>query len=355
MKLYSLILVGFLITAGLLNAQTDFKPGYIIKNSGDTLYGEIDYRGDLLMGIICNFKNTDKSINAYSPNDIQSYRFINGKYYVSRRLNGSAVFLEYLIHGKINVYYIRNEYGDLYYLEKEDEKLIEIPYKEEIRYVGDKKVYYESKQHVGILNYYMQDAPEFQSRIQQVKKPGHQSLIDLAEDYHNVVCKEEKCIVYEKRIPIFKISFEAFGGVIKYNGYDKFINETGGHLYLWAPRTNEKLSFKTGISYHQISEEGVVFKKYRFPIQIQYILRAYDLQPKISCGINFWSAKLNDYSGIGHTLSLNAGLNYEISKSISLSTSFNSDNTPISQVIFNDNLKFDIISYSIIFGLFIDL
>jgi len=354
MKLFCLILLVFLFTDRLINAQTDFKPGYIIKNSGDTLYGEIDYRGDRLMGRVCKFKNTDISIIDYSPNDILEYRFINGKYYVSRELNGSKVFLEYLIHGKINIYYIRNKDGDLYYLDKEDVKLSKVPYKEGFKYVDDKKVYYESKHHFGILDYYMHDAPEFQPRIQQVKKPEHQSLISLVENYHNLVCKEEKCIIYEKRLPILKISFEAFGGVIKYNGYNKFLSESGGYLFIWAPRTNEKLFFKTGISYHQTSEEGMVFKKYRFPIQIQYIFRAYNIQPKISGGVNFWSAKLDDFKGIGHTICLNAGLNYEIFKSVSLSTSFNTDYTPISNLIVFD-LKFDIVSYSINCGLFIDL
>ena len=39
----------------LLKGQTDFTPGYVIKQPGDTVYGEIDYRDDLIMGKICRF------------------------------------------------------------------------------------------------------------------------------------------------------------------------------------------------------------------------------------------------------------------------------------------------------------
>jgi len=56
---------------GLLYAQTVFKPGYVIKEAGDTIFGEIDYRGDLLMNNRCRFrvsKNYDE--NEYSPYDI---------------------------------------------------------------------------------------------------------------------------------------------------------------------------------------------------------------------------------------------------------------------------------------------
>ena len=65
-----------------------------------------------------------------------------------------------MIKGKINVYYMRDEIGDHYYLDKENVKLIEIPYEEGIKYVDDKQVFYESTRHIGLLNFYMQDAPE---------------------------------------------------------------------------------------------------------------------------------------------------------------------------------------------------
>lgn len=354
MKIKSLILSGLLISTGILNAQTDFRSGYIIKTIGDTIFGQIDYRGDLLMSNICKFKR-DNVIIEYSPNDIKAYRFIDSKFYISREINHKNVFLEYLIKGKVNIYFMHDEKGDHYYLEKDDMKLTEIPYVEGFKYVDNKKVFYESTRHIGLLDLYMQDAPELKSRIQSVKRPKHENLIKLAEDYHNAVCEGEKCIIYEKELPLIKISIIPFFGLTKYIAYDKFINEFGGYLYLSAPRTNENIFFKTGLVYHKLSEDEENLNVYKIPIQLQYIYRAHVIQPGIGGGVNFLSIKLDDYKDLGHTLSLNAGLDYKISNKINLSTAFNSDFIPLSIVITNENINFDIISYSIIIGLRIDL
>ena len=355
MKLKRLILLGLLISSEILNAQTDFRHGYIIKSVGDTIFGQIDYRGDLLMSSLCKFKDVNNTIKEYSPTDIDAFRFIDSKYYVTKEIDNKKVFMEYLIHGKINIYYMRDDNGDHYYLDKEDVKLIEIPYEEGIKYVDDKDFFYESKKHIGILNYYMKDAPKLESEIKTIKKPEHQNLIKLAEDYHNAVCDNEECIIYEKKVPFIKISITPFVGLTKYNGYDKLVNEFGGYLFFWAPRTSEKLFFKTGLSYNKMSEDGTDLNVFKIPIQFQYIYRARKLQPHISGGVNILSLKLEDYKDMSHTLSLNAGLNYQISSKISINTSFNSDYTPLSMVIMDEDMTFDIISYSVIVGLRIDL
>ena len=131
MKLTRLILFGLFLSIGFLNAQNDFRPGYIIINTGDTLYGEIDYRGDLLMSSICKFKSIDTAINKYSPNDIIAFRFIDSKLYISKKVKSRRIFLEYLIKGNISIYYMRDKNGDHYFMDKEGENLTEIPYKEE--------------------------------------------------------------------------------------------------------------------------------------------------------------------------------------------------------------------------------
>ena len=82
MKLKTLFAVTLLFSSAFLNAQTDFKPAYIIELSGDTLWGEIDYRGDLLKGHTCKFRDKTGAVTDYSPNSIFAFRFIDGKYYV---------------------------------------------------------------------------------------------------------------------------------------------------------------------------------------------------------------------------------------------------------------------------------
>ncbi len=125
MKLKGLLLLGLLLSTGLVYAQSNFKPGYIIK----------------------------------APGDIIAYRFIDGKYYISREVNNKKVFLECLIKGKVNIYYLRDDYGNHYYIDKDNMKLAELPYEEGKKYVNGKEVYYETTKHLGLLYTYMHDAP----------------------------------------------------------------------------------------------------------------------------------------------------------------------------------------------------
>jgi len=355
MKLKRLFLFGFLISTKILNAQTDFRPGYVIKSTGDTLFGQIDYCGDLLMSHICKFRDTDNAIKEFSPNDILEFRFLDSKYYVTKEIDNKKTFLEFLIKGKVSIYYMRNEKGDHYYIDKEGVRLTEIPYEEGIKYVDNNQVFYKSNKHIGLLKYYMQEAPQLQSRIQSIKILDHKNLIKLAEDYHNAVCKDEKCIIYERRVPLICISIEPFAGFTMYDGYNKCIKELGGYLYFCSPRISENFFFKTGVAYQTITEAGENLNVYKIPIQIQYLYGSHRIQPKLSGGFNMLSAKLNDYKGLSHTLSLNGGLDYKISNRLNLSTAFNSDFTPIVDVVIYKDFKFDIISYSFIVGLRINL
>ena len=82
MKLKRFFIIVFLLPASWLYAQTDFRPGYVITNSNDTLYGEIDYRGDRLMSEVCKFRSNGRDIVEYTPYDIAAYRFTDSKYFV---------------------------------------------------------------------------------------------------------------------------------------------------------------------------------------------------------------------------------------------------------------------------------
>jgi len=344
MKLRSIILLGLLFPASLLNAQTDFRPGYIINKSGDTLSGQIDYRGDLFMSSLCRFKEADNTIKEYSPNDIEAYRFIDSKYYVSKEINKTIFFLEYLIKGKINIYYLRDETGDHYYLDKEDVKLTEIPYEEGIKYVDDKQVYFETTKHIGLLNYYMQDAPEFQTRIQTIKKPGHQNLIKLAEEYHNAVCKGEKCVIYEKSVPPVRIIPEMIGGVIKYSTIehlnDKFYTHTGIIGHIWMPRTSEKLYFRTGVLFSQLNIDNEKSNFFKIPCQLEFIYPKGIFRPRIAYGLNFYLPGFQ-------SVSFNIGTNIKLTEKLFLSATSEIEFNPMVLII-----PKDLLSYSLQLGLF---
>jgi hypothetical protein len=69
MKRYIFLIITTTFFFTLLQAQTDFRPGYVIGLNGDTIPGEIDYRGDKLMGETCTFRKSRlDSLQRFSPN-----------------------------------------------------------------------------------------------------------------------------------------------------------------------------------------------------------------------------------------------------------------------------------------------
>lgn len=290
MIIKKILLIVFLFPIGLLYAQTDFRPGYVITNSNDTLYGEIDYRGDLLMGQVCKFRTNTHEIIEYTPYDIAAYRFPNNKYFVSKEVAGKKVFLEFLIKGQANIYYMRDETGDYYFIDKDNVPLIEIPYWEGIREIEGRRYFYATETHLGILYQYMQDAPDIHMQIKQMKKPEHKTLIKLAENYHNAVCTDgSSCIVFEKKQPFTKVAMDVVGGKMYYkNEGSSFIG--GILLNFWMPRVNENIYFRTGLSYSQYEDINGYFNTkqirslYNIPLMLEYIYPKSIIRPKAAFG-----------------------------------------------------------------------
>jgi hypothetical protein len=315
----NIVLVSFLIliTSGLL-AQRDFRPGYIISYNNDTTFGRINYKGELFMSRECEFRDTiSENVNLFLPDDILAYRFIDGKYYVSREVDGSKVFMEFLINGEINIYSWRHKYGDHFFIEDDSTSLTEIPFEEGIRYIDDKPVFFESTKHTGVLLYFMKDAPELESRIKSIKKPDQKNLIKLAEDYHNIVCQDEECIIYEaNKSPVFiELLFEA--GYLNMN-FDKVTDvlKQENHidlnlvLYIGMPRVNENLYFKTGIQYKGVIADSVDVKYnvFTFPFAMEYRFQKRKFQPTLGFGFGFEKVKWYTY----FLTSANVGFKYKM-------------------------------------------
>ena len=260
MKRNSLFLIFSLLIPLTLQAQTDFRPGYVIRMDGDTLFGHVDYRGDILMSRQCKFQGAVESEDrTYFPWEIAGYRFTDSKYYVSREVDGTNVFVEFLIKGEINIYYLRDDSGDRYFLNKQQGPLIEIPYEEGQKYRDEKQYYYQSTKHYGILKLHTQNAPSLVPQIMRIEKPSHENLIQLAQEYHEEVCEEGECIIYERQPPAAELKLELAGRLVHYrNKIDEAgarsdlanLNyaQWGAYVHIGAPRINERFFFKTGLS-----------------------------------------------------------------------------------------------------------
>ena len=197
-----------------LQGQTLFRPGYVITNENDTLHGLIDYRGDTRNAKRCDFKaDLNSSVQEFTPFTIKGYRFVDSKYYISRsiRINDQEVqiFLEYLVNGISDLYFYADISQNHYFIEKSDGKLIELTNQSRTISVEGIDYIKESKNFVGLLKIAFNDCPQLFPLINRAKFEN-KSLIDISKRYHDIKCNGEKCIIYEKQLPVMRYRFAPF-------------------------------------------------------------------------------------------------------------------------------------------------
>ena len=320
LKLENLIVIVFVFTIFGLHAQTDFRPGYIIEVSGDTLFGEIDYRGDRLMSSVCKFKNSDSKIKEYFPSEISAFRFIDSKYYVAKEINSIYYFLEYLLDGQVSLFYMRNN-GDQYFLYNENLGLKELIYEEGIKQVGGRTLGYKTTQHRDVLKMYMEDAPKLLHRTMSFEELKHKTLLRLLEDYNDAVCNID-CVIYEKIHTSMKVDLEFLSGVHNFSKSADLDQGSKFHagflLHLKLSRSNEKLYLRTGVVSIplEINESGKA--SFKIPLQFEYVYPRGSFRPKFAGGFNF-------YSPLGFSSAFMGGVNIAIGKSASISLNYDID------------------------------
>jgi len=114
-----------------LRGQEHFVPGFVIRNSGDTLYGYINSASPENNSRFCVFKPdlSSPAVN-YTPADINAYGFVDGDYYVSKNIQIDSltrtVFLRFLIKGKINLYSYLEDLSKIRYYAEKDSLLVEL-------------------------------------------------------------------------------------------------------------------------------------------------------------------------------------------------------------------------------------
>jgi len=202
---YLKIIVFQLLFTTLIYAQTEIKEGYIITNNNDTLHGYIEKDSHLKSAYQCVFK---KDLNAndvirYAPGEIFAYGYNGEKFFISREIKWKdstkeILFLEYLINGIVDIYYCKNNEGEHYFLDSEKTGFIELTGgKNEID--GKYSDYIvKNTNHIGLLRLAFADRPDFFNQINNVSV-NHNSLINVGEKYHNLVCTDEKCIIYSNK------------------------------------------------------------------------------------------------------------------------------------------------------------
>ncbi|MGL1887300.1 MAG: hypothetical protein OCD76_12375 [Reichenbachiella sp.] len=225
------LIVAILFLPSVIFGQNNFEEGFIVHHSGDTITGLVNAKSLKSLGRQCEFKQgVDAKVNTYSPGEIWSYGILPNKFYQAKEVSiegqEEVRFLEYLVNGVVDLYFLRNNDADKYFLEKEG-VLYELSNNaKEVRITDEddqtKTFLKYDNQYKGGLNYLFYDTPEMKNAINSSEFDA-KSLIKVTKKYHNYTCDDYACIDYSKGVetsfslrPTLGFAFSNF----KRNGYE---------------------------------------------------------------------------------------------------------------------------------------
>ena len=332
-KKSQLTLVGLLVLifSGIsVSAQTDFRNGYYITLENDTVFGLVDYRGEVRNSQTCVFKKNEAAQPVkFDPTEIRAYRFIDGKFYISKQINTGdgekTVFLEFLVNSITNLYFFRDINNYTYFIEDKNGKLLVLSNEKITSNVDGKgEVQRNSNKYIGVLKATFADCKEIQPQINNVSL-GHKSLINITKNYHNYVCDTEECVIYEKKVPSAKVRFAPVlkTGVANFH-FDKGIFSNYAfepEVYFGAgflmstvfPGINEKLSFEAELDLNKYNFHGS-YKVMNGAITETYnvYLDLLSLQPTISVKYSFPTGKFRPTAAVGGYADIFVGNNQKV-------------------------------------------
>ncbi|WP_167615291.1 hypothetical protein [Maribellus sediminis] len=273
LKAIRLLLIILLFTATTASGQTDFRPGYYITWENDTVHGLVDYRGNVRNSSFCAFKtNKDAEPIKFEPSDIKAYRFTNSKYYISKSIETEdgtkQVFLEFILDGITKLYFYATSYTYMYFLEDKNMQMLRLQEEEiEKEVPGIGKTIQNTNRYIGLLKTSMADCMEIQPEIDKARL-SHKSLLKITKDYHDYVCTDQECIVFEKPLPPLRAKLSPLVGfgvwklnvssgdypVMEYPSTSAL--EGGILLNLYSPALNEKISLDFGLAFTKVNYHG---------------------------------------------------------------------------------------------------
>lgn len=362
--------------------QSDFQPGYIITNDGDTLHGYVDFRGEDYNARKCAFRlSSEGPTTTYSPGEITAYHILGGRYYISADIvvddEEYAVFLEQLVDGKASLYALapgiiigREEmYASarkLFFLETAEHGLQILENTETIikregqfKWVNNTAVKTSNSyvkvghEYIAILKVNFQDQFELMDEIERTKFE-QADLIRITTKYHELACPDEACIIYSKEGPKIKnrIAFIAGTHTSMLKISDPWVSDETGNILChsatgyvagfqiesYSAGFYERFFSRISILYSEVtheyadagSESHIKYSTFHLGMSLNYMYPRYRLKPFAGVGVYFMQSFENDESYIGSDWrtynparrsigpEVNLGANYELGPNMNL-------------------------------------
>ena len=217
-NLRSFIFLAYSLLSLTCIAQSDFRPGYVIKNNQDSINGFVSYGSGKANSERCFFKETKKDNHiSFTPEDIKAYGFLNDKHHESRNLpaefkstdpsidkvSGGKVFVTVLAKGPLGLY----RYRKFYFLDKNG--LIILPFPEsKLVHTKNGDMYQKDHRYIDILNTFLEDSPLKANRTGYNEGP----LTKLINDYNHF--KGHQLVETNKK-PFLKLHIGVFYGFVR--------------------------------------------------------------------------------------------------------------------------------------------
>jgi hypothetical protein len=316
-----------LLSSAYAFSQADFREGYYISHQNDTIKGLIDFRGNTFNSIQCRFKpKSDSQAKEFTPHEIKAYRFIDGKFYVSKQMTlekrDTAFFLDCLIKGELTAYFLRTgDDKDYYFVEDSDGTLNTVNNNAIIIDSLGTKYTHRSNQYKGFFHYYFRDHPDLQQVVKTMPYKRN-AVIKISKKYHEKACTDgSDCIIYEKKLSKNEVKI---GVTALYGNYNSDYGITSGSLFIIRGTTNsigigvesqiqlsdlsEKLFFTPRLAYNSMKAEGKTpgynnYRHYKMSINnvklnlgAKYLFPKYQVRPILLAGAYTELLKFSNYS-----------------------------------------------------------
>lgn len=221
-KLPLLILLNYTFLTHSLLAQTDFREGFIIKQDGDTLVGELLYRKSDEKYFSSTIKQ-NKERQDFLPSQIKGYGFLDDKFFISGIAENE--FVEVLLEGNLSLYKTYSSYKEAFYIVNEEGRISKLETKRlELirngeRYVKDDNLW------IGKLLTMTQDCNEGLPSPETLKL-NQKTILDYVAGYNE--CQSSPYRVYKSRLPWIKLNYGILLGYLQSNFLvkDRQISET---------------------------------------------------------------------------------------------------------------------------------
>ena len=126
-----------LLLAAPGRAQTNFRSGYVLPLTGDTLRGEVDSRDGRAQAQRCRFRaSAEAAVTTYLPAELRGYGFPGeGRHYRAQSVAvapapAQPYFLEVLVDGPATLYFLRDaQQKEFYYVQSSQLPLTALEYK----------------------------------------------------------------------------------------------------------------------------------------------------------------------------------------------------------------------------------